>query len=81
MRRMIGLSAGDTSPPNLLPSAGRKLSVRIFSDRNVLAMTRQSALASSAARAIDTISPALGDSLTQSGLLVLARMARMQSRV
>ena len=39
----MGFSAGETSPPNLLPSAGRKLSVLIFSDRNVFAITRQSA--------------------------------------
>src|SRR5437879_5777276 len=71
----MGLSAGETNPPNLLPSAGRKLSVRIFNDRNVFAITRQSAPASSAARAIETMSPALGESLTHSGLVVAARMA------
>jgi hypothetical protein len=75
------LSAGDTSPPNLLPRAGRKLSVRILSDRKVLAITRQSAPAVSAAFAIETMSPALGESFTHSGFLVLARIAVMQSRV
>jgi hypothetical protein len=57
------------------------LSVRIFSDRKVLAITSASAPASSAALAIDTMSPALGDSFTHSGFLVLARIAVMQSRV
>ena len=75
MRTMIGLMPGPDKPPNLLPIAGRNVSVLIFSPRIVLATTNASAPARSAACATVTISPALGDSFTQTGFSVVARMS------
>ena len=70
----MGLMPGPDMPPNLLPMAGRKVSVSIFSPRMVLDTTKASAPAFSAALAMATMSPALGDSLAHSGFSVAARM-------
>src|SRR5579883_3339824 len=81
MRTMIGLMPGPDKPPNLLPMAGRKVSVLIFRPKMVLATTSALAPARSAACATVTISPALGDSLTHTGLSVVARMSLTTSWV
>ncbi len=70
---------GPDKPPNLLPMAGRNVSVSILSPRMVLATTSASAPARSAACATVTMSPALGDSFTQMGLAVVARMSFITS--
>src|SRR6516162_1973366 len=75
MRTMIGLMPGPDSPPNLLPIAGRNVSVFILSPRIVFDTTSASAPARSAALATATTSPAFGDNFTHIGLLVVARMS------
>src|SRR5580700_6335164 len=74
MRTMMGLTPGPEMPPYLLPIAGRKVSMLILSPRMVLETTSASAPAASAALAIATTSPALGDSLHHTGLRVALRM-------
>src|SRR5262249_60528531 len=74
MRMMIGLMPGPESPPNLLPIAGRKLLTSILRPRMVFDTTSPSAPAASAALAMATTSPALGESLHQIGLSVVFRM-------
>src|SRR5262249_61295931 len=74
MRTMIGLIPGPDSPPNLLPIAGRNVSVLIFRPRIVFDTTSASAPARSAALATATTSPALGDNFTHIGFSVVARM-------
>src|SRR5258708_35502436 len=73
MRTMIGLMPGPESPPNLLPIAGRKLLTSILRPRMVFDTTSASAPAASAALAMATTSPALGESLHQIGLSVVLR--------
>src|SRR6516165_5431091 len=75
MRMMIGFMPGPDSPPNLLPIAGRNVSVLILSPRIVFDTTNASAPARSAALATATTSPALGDNFTHIGLSVVARMS------
>src|SRR5215472_15301369 len=72
---MIGLMPGPDNPPNLLPMAGRKVSVLIFSPRMVFDTTSALAPARSAALATATTSPALGDNFTHIGLSVVARIS------
>ena len=60
MRITMGFKAGETRPPNLLPNAGRKLSVLIFKLRKVLQSTRASAPASSATRRGFAVEPIKG---------------------
>ncbi len=67
---------GPDKPPNLLPIAGRNVSVLILSPRIVFATTSALAPARSAALATATTSPAFGDSLTQTDLSVVARISR-----
>ena len=43
MRTMIGLMPGPDKPPNLLPIAGRNVSVSIFNPKIVFATTSASA--------------------------------------
>src|SRR5215831_1549568 len=74
MRTMIGLIPGQDSPPNLLPIAGRNVSVLIFRPRIVFDTTSASAPARSAALATATTSPALGDNFTHIGFSVVARI-------
>src|SRR5215831_12840645 len=81
MRTMIGFTPGPEMPPYLLPIAGRNVSVLILSPRMVLAMTSASAPAASAAFAIATTSPALGDSLHHTGFLVALRMRLITLKV
>src|SRR5689334_20216517 len=72
---MIGFIPGPDNPPNLLPIAGRKVSVLIFNPKIVFDTTSALAPARSAALATATTSPALGDNFTQTGLSVVARMS------
>ena len=64
---------GPDIPPNLLPIAGRKVSVLIFRPSSVFEMVSASAPAFSAALAIGSMSPALGESFAHSGLSVARR--------
>src|SRR5260221_178416 len=81
MRTMIGLMPGPESPPNLLPIAGRKLLTSILRPRMGFDTTSASAPAASAALAMATTSPALGESLHQIGLSVVLRMRLMTFNV
>src|SRR5579871_482663 len=81
MRTMIGFTPGPEMPPYLLPIAGRNVSMLILSPRIVLAMTSASAPAASAAFAIATTSPALGDSLHHTGFVVALRMRLITLKV
>src|SRR5882672_2819135 len=74
MRMVIGLTPGPEMPPNLLPMAGRKVSMLIFNPRMVFETTSASAPADSAAIAMAVTSPALGESFTHTGLFVAPRM-------
>src|SRR5258706_457757 len=80
---IVGLPDGDAvghalllgGDESLVPMAGRKVSMLIFRPRIVLETTSASAPPSSAARPMATTSPALGESFTQTGLLVAARIS------
>src|ERR671935_3272076 len=81
MRTMIGLMPGPERPPNLLPIEGRKVFTSILRPRIVFETTSASAPAASAALAMPTTSPALGESLHQIGLSVVVRVRRMTLNV
>src|SRR5262249_23525575 len=81
MRTMIGLMPGPERPPNLLPIAGRKLLTSFLGPRMVFDTPSASAPAASAALAMATTSPALGESLHQIGLSVVLRMRLMTLNV
>src|SRR5918995_1899186 len=73
MRSRMGLMPGPDIPPYLLPMEGRKVSVLIFKPSRVFATVSASAPPFSAALAMDSISPALGESLAHMGLSVAGR--------
>ncbi len=76
MRRAMGFMAGPDSPPNTLPSAGRRASMSIAIPSRVFIMDMASAPASSAAFAMATMSVTLGESFGMTGSEVACLTAR-----
>ena len=76
IRKATGLMAGPDSPPVMLASRGRRVSMSIAMPVIVLISESASAPPASALRAITLMSVTFGESFTMSGLRVRSRTAR-----
>ena len=75
MRRATGLIAGPESPPVMLASFGRRVSMSMAMPVMVLIREIESAPSASTLRAISVMSVTLGESLTIKGFSVLSLTA------